>query len=243
MLNYAWKGGNLDWIRDGADKPGSAQRFQYREKPGARMKAGGEYWYTATFMLPSSVRSVSGYTLSTMDFKHHVNGHGSVPSVSFNFEHGYFSIVESIDSRWKCGSFRNVDGGQTAACDRTENVGRIGRQRDYSNRWVQMVAHLRWSGDKGFVKIWVDGKPIFGFSGNTMQWGRQVEFKFGPYRHHMTGNPGNTTLYFSAVAKAKDCQGLGIGNCAVLASNPPKGGFQNVIGRDRWVANDFSSHK
>jgi hypothetical protein len=242
-LDYAWAGGDLDWIREGVDKPGFAQRIQYQEKPKAWMQAGREYWYTASFLLPSSVARVSGYTLSTMDFKHHVNGHGSVPSVSFNFVRGNFMVVESLDSAWNCGAYRNVDGGQTAACDRTDTAAALGSQAHFSNRWVQMVAHMRWAGEGGFFDVWIDGHPIFGFAGNTLQSGREVQFKFGPYRHHMTGDPGNAEIFYAGVAKASSCEGLGIANCDTLAAHPPRAGFQSVTGKEHWVATDLRDHR
>jgi hypothetical protein len=48
------------------------------------MQPGRDYWYTATFLLPSSVARVDGHYLSLMDFKHLIGRVGSVPTVAFN---------------------------------------------------------------------------------------------------------------------------------------------------------------
>ncbi|MCH2075441.1 MAG: hypothetical protein MK180_00960 [Rhodobacteraceae bacterium] len=97
-LEYAWKGGNLDWQRLGA--PGFAQRLQFREKPRKRMGS-GQYWYTVSFFLPSSNKRVRGHTLSLVDMKHHHAARkGSVPTLSFNIaDDGNFHVVEAFSSR------------------------------------------------------------------------------------------------------------------------------------------------
>lgn len=204
------------------------------------MKPGREYWYSTSFLLPSSVRTVSNHTLSAMDFKH-VMFRGSVPTVELEFSKGRFRIKESLDSRWKCGTYRNVDGGQTAVCDRTNIVASLGAQSRFTNRWVQVVAHMKWVADgTGFFNLWIDGRPIYGFSGDSLRQAEAVQFKFGPYRHHMNGDPGVADIYYAGIVRAKSCDGLGLLNCDVLLSNPPRLGFQNIQGTERQVANEFT---
>lgn len=242
-LDYAWKGGDLDWKRLG--KPGHAQRLQFREKPSTQMRSGRDYWYTASFFLPNSVRRVRGHTLSLMDFKHHIGRNGSVPTVQFFVANdGNFSVSESLSSVWKCGAYQNVSGGRTAACNRKEVIGVLGSQSSYSGRWVQIVALSRWSGSSdGYFKLWIDGRAVFAFSGNTLQGTDRVEFKFGPYRHHMTGDPGPAEVFYSNVRRAKTCEELKVIDCSQLQSSVPKLGFQNVRRTMRFTINELSDRQ
>ncbi|MFY0682859.1 MAG: heparin lyase I family protein [Thalassovita sp.] len=241
VLEQDWQGGNLDWIRHG--RPGFAQRIQFRENHRKRMKPGREYWYTASFYIPKSVPRVSSHTLSLMDFKHYIGGHGSVPTVSLNIlPNGSLHVIEALSSKWNCGAYKNVNGGKTSVCDRVETVGRLGSQSHYSGRWVQMIAHMKWANDPtGFFRLWIDGRPIIGFTGNTLQGSTQVEYKFGLYRHHIKRNPGRVEAFYADIARAKACEKLPGVNCAALQT--PAAGFQNIRGRERWVSNEFSELK
>ncbi len=241
ILDYAWKGGDLDWYRHG--KPGFAQRIQFREKSSKRMKAGRDYWYTASFFIPKSALRVTHHTLSFMDFKHHIGKYGSVPTVSLTIQpNGHLHIIEALSSNWNCGTYRNINGGKTAACDRVEAVGLLGTQSQVSGRWIKMVAHMRWENNpSGFFRIWLNNKPILAFSGNTLQGSTQVEYKFGLYRHHIERNPGRIEVLYTNVARAKTCAMLPGVDCSSLRA--PRNGLQNIRGRERWVSKEYSRRK
>ena len=242
-LEYDWAGGDLDWMRLG--KPGFAQRLQFREKSSSQMRSGRDYWYTASFFLPKSLRTVRGHTLSLMDFKHHIGKNGSVPTVQFAIANdGNFTVLESLSSAWRCGSYLNVKGGQTAACNRTETIGVLGPQRQYSGRWVHVVTRSRWSnGPDGLFYLWIDGRPVFAATGNTLQGTTNVEFKFGPYRHHMSKDPGPVEVYYSNVRRAETCEGLQVVDCSSIGASVPRSGFQNVRKKMRFTINELSARQ
>ncbi len=225
-LDYAWKGDPLDWDRLGS--PGFAQRVQFVEKPGVKARSGRDYWYSVSFLVPSSDPRVQGHSLSLMDFKHTISADGSVPSVQLAIQAEGFKIIENLDSPWTCGSYRNVDGYQTPACNRIDTNAVISSQAGVSDRWVQVVMHARWDAVGGVLEIWIDGKPIMGFSGDTLRGAQNVQYKFGPYRHHMTGDPGVETIYYSGVSRAATCELLGTVDCSAVAARPPNPGLQNV---------------
>ena len=242
-LDYAWAGGDLDWRRLG--EPGFAQRIQFRESPRNRMRAGREYWYHTRFMIPATMPRVRNHSLSLFDFKHHIGPAGSVPTVSLVIlpDPSGVHIIEGLNSRWTCGSYRNANGGRSDACDMTETVARLGSQADYSNRWVDVVSHARWSNDDGgFFRMWIDGRAIFGFAGDTLQGTSEVEHKFGLDRHHMNGDPGMAEAYFANVSRTETCEALGDVDCAQLQTIT-RNGFSNVGRQFRIAKPDYSDNR
>lgn len=242
-LDYSWAGGDLDWRRFG--RPGFAQRVQFREAPRFRMRAGRDYWYHTRFMIPYTMPTVRNHSLSLFDFKHHIGASSSIPTVALNIfaDPSGVHLVEGLNSNWNCGTYRNANGSATAACDLTETVARLGSQADYSNRWVDIVSHARWANDNtGFFRMWIDGRPIFGFSGNTLHGTSEVEHKFGLYRHHMNGDPGMAEAYFADVSRAETCAALGDVDCSQLQVLP-RNGFSNVGKQFRVAKTDYSDNR
>lgn len=242
-LDYAWGGGDLDWRRFG--QPGFAQRIQFREAPRFRMRAGRDYWYHTRFMIPSTMPTVRNHSLSLFDFKHHIGAASSFPTVALNIfsDPPGVHLVEGLNSKWNCGTYRSATGSTTAACDRTETVARLGSQADFSNRWVDVIAHARWANDDtGFFQIWIGGRPIFGYSGNTLKGTTEVEYKFGLYRHHMNGDPGPAEAYYAQVRRAETCEALATVDCSRLQS-PPRNGFSNVGKQFRVSQTDYSDNR
>lgn len=230
-LEYAWKGGALDWARLGT--PGYAQRMSFDEKPGKEMMPERDYWYTASFLFPSSNPPI--YRLDLMDFKHFI-ADGNVPSIAFTLQPEGLMLIENLDSPWTCGNYRNVEGNRTAACNRVDTNGVVASRKAISNRWVQMVAHVRWSNADGIVQLWLDGRPIMSVTGDTLHGSEKVKFKFGPYRHHMNGDPGKVIVYYSEVARAGACEDLALVDCDFLMEHAPKRGLQNIsnVHHDRF---------
>jgi hypothetical protein len=97
-----------------------------------------------------------------------------------------------------------------------------------SGRWLEMVAHFRWAKEDGLVDIWFDGRPIYAASGDTLKGAKNVQFKFGPYRIEMNGDPGPVTLYYSHIARAGTCAALGVEGCDGLYAASPPAGLQNL---------------
>lgn len=229
-LRYEWKGGPLDWKRFG--KAGYAQRSQFNEKEPHRMLPNKDYWYTISVFIPSDLEEVKA-PVSLFDFKHVVDDNGSVPTMQFKlFPEGEvpsgLAFETVLKGEWTCGTYRNAEGGKTPVCNRTEQHGYVGKQADVSGRWLEMVAHLRWAKEDGLVNIWFDGKPVYGVTGDTLKSGKFVQFKFGPYRIEMQGDPGPVTLYYSQVARAGTCEALGVEGCDNLYATPPADGLQNL---------------
>lgn len=166
----------------------------------------------------------------------------TVPTVQLAIANdGNLTVLGSLSSRWRCGSCRNVTGGRTAACDRTERTGVLGPQSAYAGRWVQVVMRARWSnGTDGLFQMWIDGRPIMGYQGDTLQGLERVQFKFGLYRHHMTGDPSMAEIFYSNVTRADTCTGLQGVDCARLAASAPRPGFQNVRRQQTFVVNELS---
>ncbi len=242
-LKYEWEAADLDWKRNGL--PGYAQRIQFGETPGARMDVGREYWYTGRFYIPTSMPIVSGYVVSLMDFKHLIGEFGSTPTVSLNLqEDGNLKLIESLSSNWNCGSYTNVEGEQSRACDYIDSVGVIGSQRSFSGRWVQFVVQANWSrSNDGVFRFWLDGRPIFQHSGDTVQLGKQVEYKFGPYRRDLTPTTPDTLLYFADFARSNSCRKLMLVDCDALDATTRRDGFQNVRRVEQWVSNELEQQQ
>jgi hypothetical protein len=225
-LRYEWKGGPLDWNRFG--QPGYGQRSQFYEKENKRMRPGKDYWYTVSVFIPADMGEVKA-PLQLFDLKHVIDDNGSVPTIQFKLYPATPQVAAGLEfesvlaGKWTCGTYRNAEGGKTPVCNRLEQHAYIGTQAEMSGRWLELVAHLRWAAEDGIVNIWFDGKPIYGIEGDTLKAAKLVQFKFGPYRIEMNGDPGPVTLYYSHIARAASCEALGIAGCDDLYTSIPDG--------------------
>lgn len=230
-LEYDKPGGALDWKRHGT--PGFAQRLQVREKKNRIMKPGREYWYRIFLMLPKdNPRIVDNMGLSLFDIKHHVN-HGSYPLAEIRLTSEGLRLDEALRSDWSCGSYKNVEGGQTATCTYLKSMSVLGSQARFSGRWVSVVMNFRSHPTDGHFRIWVDKKPVLYFRGDTQKGSRGTEFKFGPYRVHMTKDPGDMEVLYSGIARGDSCEVIGIKDCAQLLASQKSPGYRN-IGRQHY---------
>lgn len=224
-LRYEWKGGPLDWNRLGT--PGYAQRSQFYEHERKRMGPGKDYWYTISVYIPPEMETVKTY-LQLFDMKHVIDENGSVPAMQFVLFPEGMEFQTSLEGKWTCGTYKNAEGGKTPICNRLERFGTIGTQAELSGRWLEMVAHFRWDNEDGLVNIWFDGKPVYAAKGDTLKGAKFVQFKFGPYRLEMKGDPGPVTLYYSHVARAKTCEALEVEGCDGLYAMEVPEGLQNL---------------
>lgn len=240
-LRYEWKGGALDWNRYG--KPGEAQRNQYYEKePNGTMKPDKDYWYAISVFIPADMAPVKTY-LQMFDIKYAIDANGTVPAMQFMLYPEGLAFESSIDSKWTCGTYRNAEKRETPACNRTTKEGYFGTQAAMSGRWLDMVAHLRFAKEDGAVDIWFDGKPLYSVKGDTLKGARYTQFKFGPYRLGMKGDPGPVTYYYSHLARASTCAGLEIDGCDGLYATSPAPGVQNLERADTIVFNELEEMK
>jgi hypothetical protein len=237
-LRYEWEGCPNDWTRFGT--PGFAQRMVYIH---TAMRPGSEYWYKFSFYIPADLPKISDSILELIDVKHVLDNNGSVPTLQFAIWKEGVIFQSNMERPWTCGEFRLPNGALRTECNRTDAVGHMGTQADLSGRWIQMVAHFRWAKDDGVIEMWFDGVPTYGVHGDTVRGGKRFDIKFGAYRHHMHGDPGPATLYYSDIARATTCKDLKIDNCDKLAANPPTAGLQNLTGIRYDVDNALDESK
>ena len=51
-------------------------------------------------------------------------------------------------------------------------------------KWVNIIINAKWA-DEGFLHLWIDGKLVSSYYGNTLAGTEKIRLKFGPYRNYM----------------------------------------------------------
>jgi hypothetical protein len=69
-----------------------------------------------------------------------------------------------------------------------------------SNRWYDVVTHVKWAAQGGIVEMWIDGEKYVDYGGPTLTRGSTPYFKMGINRWGSNGAPSNDrVLYFDAL--------------------------------------------
>ena len=175
-IQYSDKGHDNDWIRWG--NPGHAQRFQIMETINEVTKKNQTKWYRIEYFLDENYFT-NKHNLSIFDFKI-INGKTEVGvGPSFNYSNGRFAWIFNSENFYKD---KNEVGVQyyfdTFGLDLNESKIQL------KGKWVNILINAKWA-DEGFLHLWIDGKLVSSYYGNTLAGTEKIRLKFGPYRNYM----------------------------------------------------------
>ena len=89
--------------------------------------------------------------------------------------------------------------------------------KDMFENWNDILVNANWTHtNKGFFKVWINGKLVLNHSGKTKKEGKKVYQKFGIYRSYMkrfknynkTDKVPGQVVYFDEVRTTKSCKKL-----------------------------------
>ena len=154
----------------------------------------GEYWYAWSIYLPKDFKNVFPTKLAMGQF-HQSKGH--VVWMFQNSSGGYH-----IDNQ--------VNG-------YTQYEMEVLEAKDMFENWNDILVNANWTHtNKGFFKVWINGKLVLNHSGKTKKEGKKVYQKFGIYRSYMkrfknynkTDKVPGQVVYFDEVRTTKSCKKL-----------------------------------
>ncbi len=229
-LSKSMSGHKDDWNRGG--RPGYAQRFEYGQKKNSATKRGRTVWTHMLFWLPPG--TTSDQTTHLFDLKEVRNGKTFGPLVSFSVRNdgggSAIKLTHRFD-KFDCVDGIDTSGTKNSFCDTTDTNVIFGPVSRFSGRWVQVVLRVVWDGpSKGVFDMWLDGRKVVGYQGNTAHSADSVRFKFGVYRLKLnsSNNPPDFRAYFSYVGNASSCSRLGLSTCAAMEAQKGPTGYTNV---------------
>ena len=214
-LKYSFEGHKQDWTRWGV--PGHAQRFQIMEPYKETTKKNKTKWYRLGYFVPADIRT-DKHTISLFDFKKLYGKGEKTSDAQFNIIDNRFSWVFNSSNYL---ATKNETGSEYFYYDHyivtlDQNFVRL------KGKWVNILINAKWS-EQGFLHLWIDGKLISSYFGDTLGGASSVRFKFGPYRHHMDNATKegieipDTIIRYSNVGKSDNCDDLWSG-CSELIS-------------------------
>ena len=214
-LKYSFEGHEKDWTRWGI--PGHAQRFQIMEPYKETTKKNKTKWYRLGYFVPADIRT-DKHTIGLFDFKKLYGKGEKTHDASFNIIDNRFSWIFNSSNYL---ATKNETGYEYLYFDHyiinlDQNFVRL------KGKWVNIIINAKWS-EQGFLHLWIDGKLISSYFGDTLGGASSVRFKFGPYRHHMDNATKegieipDTIIRYSNVGKSDNCDDLWSG-CSELIS-------------------------
>ena len=214
-LKYSFEGHKQDWTRWGV--PGHAQRFQIMEPYKETTKKNKTKWYRIGYFVPADIRT-DNHTISLFDFKKLYGKGEKTSDAQFNIIDNRFSWVFNSSNYL---ATKNETESEYFYFDHyivtlDQNFVRL------KGKWVNILINAKWS-EQGFLHLWIDGKLISSYFGDTLGGASSVRFKFGPYRHHMDNATKegieipDTIIRYSNVGKSDNCDDLWSG-CSELMS-------------------------
>ena len=166
--------------------------------------SGGERWYHWSIRLPRDWTVIHPVKVQLGQF-HQAESH---PAWLFQNERGGYSI-----DNYTTGS--------------TLHKPQILTDDEMRGKWADILVHVRWtSGRDGFFRVYANGEtePRYSWTGPTKKPGRDVFFKFGLYRSHVSRRPGDEptqVVYYDEVNRASTCaEATKFFDCAAIEKRP-----------------------
>ena len=135
----------------------------------------GVTWHTYSLYLPKDF-PLDGYEWIGMGQFHTTDG-----QPAFNWSVGYKGYV--LERRTACSLPEN----KNKACSNRDPQNyhkMVIHQDDLRGQWHDMVFNGKWSlKQKGFFKMWVNGKLVYHYQGSNLTPGQLSGFQFGIYQH------------------------------------------------------------
>ena len=186
-----------DCVKNNNDCRDDRERVEFFDKRQS-IRPGDERWYAWSFYLPpDAFPRLSGagpaYTFGQV----HQRG-SSGPEILFQlFSDGFFVNLSNPyrlddDPMNPIGPYRQV---------------RIARQSDLTNRWTRITLQARWSrNEDGFINVWMNGRPVWSYTGATTNADDPLYFKYGLYRAFVSrcGGPcPDATVFYRNVRQGR----------------------------------------
>lgn len=219
---------------------GNAQRIQMREKEYNReMRDGKEYWYKLSVFMPKNLGS-NKHTLSLFDLKLRKNRQEGTQVFSWTITNGELNFqLETGD--WLCWTRKIKGGANRKQCSFNDNFISIPKsQNAYRNKWVDIVMQINMIKGKEMFRVWANDELILSFADDINPFGRELGFKFGLYRHHMTTKLKDDVAYYSDIKRGNSCFDLGV-NCGKFMDDYTGFGAFNmkkVLHVEKYVENN-----
>lgn len=169
------------------------ERIEFFEKGNAQPVGGREVWLAWSVMLDPGTPPRLATNLVLGQF--HQRG-DSGPALMFQVIDGRYGIKmtdpfrRDDDPMNPLPDFRNVDFKPLA---------------NMRGRWTRVMVNAKWSrGEDGFIRIWMDGRPVWRYDGPTVNANDPVYFKYGVYRSFVSkcGGPcPELTAYYRDVKR------------------------------------------
>ena len=157
----------------------------------------GVTWHTYSLYLPKDF-PLDGYEWIGMGQFHTET---SVPA--FNFNVGYQGY--ELERRTACSLPENKNK-DCSSRDPQNYHKMVIHQDDLRGQWHDMVFNGKWSvKQKGFFKMWVNGKLVYHYQGSNLTSGEKEGFNFGIYREPKKNTPKEVTqvAYYDEIRYAK----------------------------------------
>jgi len=169
-------------------KPPS-ERHELTEEHDKLTVSRGVTWHAHSMFLPENTPVINSDWITMGQF-HNLGDAG--PPVNFDLKKRQFQLV----TRFLCQQPKKFE--KNVSCNSDEYGNRIVKlisEEDLFGKWNDFVVNANWTKnfDKGFFKLWVNGKLAYHYQGRTVAPGNQISVQFGIYREAASKNDENAT--------------------------------------------------
>ena len=184
-----------------------AERHEFSENWDTRTVSRGTTWHAHSMYLPEETPLINSEWITIGQFHNEVT---SYPPINFDLKEREFELV----SRFACQHPKKYK--KKVSCNSNDPDNRIVHLIDSENlfgKWNDFIVNANWSNsiDKGYFKLWVNGKLAYHFKGITVAKGNQISIQFGIYRGAAPNKNENAThvVFYDELRMAyKSCKKL-----------------------------------
>ena len=208
-----------------------AERHEFMETWGDKTVSTKNKWYFHSMYIPETKKIKSDWI--TMGQFHNLS---SKPPINFDLnDKGDGRRVFELVSRFACQHPKKYKK-KNVPCysDDPDNriVPLIEESEDLFGKWHDFIVNANWSSkpEKGYFKLWVNGKLAYHFKGRTVAPKNQIVIQFGIYRGMPTkGENGRHVVFYDEFRIAnKSCKKLELKELGYSCSELEKQKIDNI---------------
>ncbi|MDC0445252.1 polysaccharide lyase [Candidatus Pelagibacter sp.] len=184
-----------------ASPPAERHEFgiEYDKLTGIR----GNTWHAHSIFLPSDTPVIKAAWITMGQF-HNIDY--DKPPVNFDLKNKHFELV----TRFHCIHPSKLNK-RCNSNDNTKAIKKIINTNKLFGQWNDFVVNANWtpSIEKGFFKLWVNGKLVYHYIGRTTVPEDQITVQFGIYRGAaQSSGDASHVIFYDEIRKAKSCKKL-----------------------------------
>ena len=155
-----------------------AERHEFSEEWDKTTVSRGTTWHFHSMYLPEDTPEINSEWITMGQFH---NLETSYPPINFDLKERHFELV----SRFFCQHPKKYK--KNVSCNSNDPDNRIVHlidSEDLFGKWQDFIINANWSSnkEKGYFKLWVNGKLAYHFKGITVAKGNHINIQFGIYR-------------------------------------------------------------